>query len=86
MKLKYNFTIDELAGAYCAMPIEDTEFIGLIRMNSTAKNVFDLLCQEITFDEIISILGNKYDVSHDLLVNEVTKIINTLDSYGIIAR
>lgn len=84
MKLKYKFEIEELAGSFCATPQHKCEFVGMIRMNSTAKDVFDLLREDISIEEIIKTLLNKYNVDTEILTEEVKKTIKVFNDYGII--
>lgn len=84
MKLKYNFEIEELAGSFCATPQYKCEFVGMIRMNSTAKDVFELLREDISIEEIIKALLNKYNIDTETLTKEVKKTIKIFNDYGII--
>lgn len=84
MKLKYNFEIEELAGSFCAIPETSCEFAGMIRMNSTAKDVFELLQQDISIEEIVNVLIKKYNIDINTLSEEVKKTINIFMKNGII--
>lgn len=84
MKLKYKFEIEELAGSFCATPQQECEFVGMIRMNPTAKDVFELLQEDISIEEIIKTLLNKYNVDTEVLTEEVKKTVNIFSEYGII--
>lgn len=84
MKLKYDFEIEELAGSFCATPKDECEFIGMIRMNSTAREVFELLQTDTTIEQIVNTLGQKYDVDDEVLALEVEKTIAVFKKNNIV--
>ncbi len=65
MKLKYNFVVRNVAGQSVALAVgeDNKNFNGMIKLNSVGEYIFKLLENEITVDEIVNNLTEKYDVS-----------------------
>ncbi len=76
MRLKYKFLISTVAGRIIAVPDKNSgaEFNGYLVLNETGKVIFEALKQEIQFDEIISLLQEKFP---DATVQELTDGANS---------
>lgn len=83
MKLKQEF-ITHMDGDQQMMVDASAKFSGLIRSNSTAAEIIELLKTETTEEKIIAVMLKKYDVSDATLKKDVHKIIETLRSVGAI--
>lgn len=88
MHLKYEFVISEVGGAYCAVCVGDDmdKYNGLIKMNKTSAYIFNLLFEDITFDEIVKKLSQKYDATPEVLTKETEKFLKTLESENILSN
>lgn len=86
MKLKYNFAIKEVLGMYLAVSVgeENKKFEGVLRLNEIGKNILELLQEGKEEDEVVATLKKEYDATDDQLHAEVKKIIDQLQSEGII--
>lgn len=80
MKLKYNFIVRNVAGQSVALAVGDDnkKFNGMIKLNSVGEFIFKLLENEISLDEIISKLTEKYDVSAEEAKNSVESYLSVL--------
>ena len=87
MKLKEDYVIynasDEESIAVATGASADI-FNGLLRANKTAGLIMEFLGTEITEDEIVSRLLERYDVDENTARNDVAEMLNTLRSAGAI--
>ena len=60
------------------------DFDGMVRSNSTAAHIIDLLKCETTREEIIEKMLEEYDVECSLLERDVDKVLDSLRSIGAI--
>ncbi len=83
MKLKSNF-ITHNSGGEQLMISAGGNFNGMVRSNSTAAEIIDMLKNEITREEIIAAMLEKYEVEETVLAADVDKVINALRGIGAI--
>ena len=81
MKLKNEFITHELGGEQIMVSASGT-FKGFLKSNKTAAFIVDLLKNEITFEEIVDKLLEKYDAPKDIIEKDVLRIIETLRKVG----
>ncbi len=86
MKLKYNFLIQEVAGTYMAVAIGEgaENFKGMIKMNGTAKRVFELIQQGLSEKDIIATMLEEYEASESDIQKSVDTMVNQLNSQNLI--
>ena len=86
MKLKYNFLIQEVAGTYMAVAIGEgaENFKGMIKMNGTAKRVFELIQQGLSEKDIIATMHEEYEASESDIQKSVDTMVNQLNSQNLI--
>ena len=63
MKLKYEFVITQIDEQSVAIPVGEAseEFNGIIRLNDTAKEIIEMLCEDTSLEEIVNSLYEKYN-------------------------
>lgn len=88
MKLKYNFLIQEVAGTYMAVAIGDgaENFKGMIKMNGTAKRVFELIQQGLSEKAIADTMLEEYDASESDIQKSIDAMVNQLKSQNLLAE
>lgn len=66
MKLKYQFVINQVADNMVAVPVgNDLEnFNGFVKMNDIGAEIFDILKNDVTVEEIIKIMLEKHPESN----------------------
>jgi hypothetical protein len=86
MKLKEEFITHESEGEQIMVAVGDaaTRFHGLVRSNRTAAFIIDCLKKECTEAQIMEAVFAKYDVSRDVVENDVHKVIVNLRQIGAI--
>ena len=87
MRLKYSFEIVELQDDIIAVPVgaEADQMRGIVKLNQSGKEIFDLLREDTTEDAIVSVLSDKYDDDRDVIMNYVHSLIESLRQVGIIS-
>ena len=84
MKLKDGFITHTSLGEHITVTAGTTAFNGMIRSNQTAGFIVECLKQEITKEEIIAKMLEKYDAPKELITKDVEKIIEQLHNIGAI--
>jgi hypothetical protein len=83
MKLKSNF-ITHTSGNEQLMISAGGDFNGMVRSNSTAAEIIDMLKTETTRQQIIDNMAQIYDVDIAVLERDVDKVLASLRSIGAI--
>lgn len=81
MKLKKEFISHSANGENMMIDVSG-KFSGLVKINSTANYIVNLLKDDITEKQIIENMLSKYDVSQEQLSKDVRKVIESLRSIG----
>ncbi len=87
MKLKYQFVTNEVAEHIVAVAVgEDmSKFNGFIKMNSTGAEIFNLLREEITEDELIAKMSEIYpDDEIKEIESAVKEFVGQLVEAGVV--
>ena len=87
MKLKYNFVTNEVADKIVAVAVGgDLEnFNGFIKMNDIGAEIFEILKNDVTIEEIIKIMLEKHPESNEQEALEtVTDFVTKLQEEGVI--
>ncbi|MBE6701622.1 MAG: PqqD family protein [Ruminococcaceae bacterium] len=83
MKLKKEFVTHELCDEQILVSASGT-FSGYVKSNKTAAFIVDLLKNEISEEDIVNKLIEKYDVSKEIVSKDVKNVIATLRKIGAI--
>lgn len=83
MKLKKEF-ITHNTGKEQLMISAGGSFNGMVRSNSTAAAIIDLLKTETTRDGIVDAMLAVYEVERDVLAADVDRVLDTLRQIGAI--
>ena len=83
MKLKSTF-ITHNSGNEQLMISAGGDFNGMVRSNSTAGEIIDMMKKEITREEIIAAMLEKYEVEESLLRADIEKTVNALAEQGFV--
>ena len=88
MKLKYDFVVNEVADKMVAVAVGDglNEFNGFIKMNDVGAEIFEILKNDVTIDEIIKLMLEKHPESNlEEATEVVTEFVGKLQEAGVIA-
>lgn len=87
MKLKYQFVVNEVADQYVAVAVGAglEAFNGFIKMNDVGSEIFELLKNEITLDEIVAEMLKKYpDATEEEARETITQFVDKLVEQGVV--
>lgn len=87
MKLKYNFVTNEVADQIVAVAVGDDleKFNGFIKMNKTGAEIFDLLKNDISMDDLVAEMAKLYpDETKETVVETVKGFVEQLKNSCVI--
>lgn len=87
MKVEKDFVLREIAGDYIIIPTGKTvlEFNGLITVNEVGIDIWNMLQEEVTFEEVVQSILLEYDVNEEVARADVREFLDTLIAGGILA-
>lgn len=80
MKLKEGFVTQQMGDEQIMVATGTASFSGLVRSNATAAFIVDCLKEDVTKEQIVAKLLDKYDVSEAVVSADVEKILTMLRS------
>ena len=88
MKLEKEFVLREIAGDYVIIPVGKTviEFNGLITVNEVGVSIWNMLQNEVTFDQIVQGILNEYEVEESVAREDIREFLDQLIDGGILAE
>ena len=81
MKLKSNFITHD-SGDGMLMICAGGSFNGMVRSNSTAKDIINLLKEDTTKDAVVDAMLEKYSADRAVIEADVSAVIEKLRSIG----
>lgn len=84
MKLKEGFITHETVGEHIMVTAGNTAFNGMVRSNSTAGFIVECLKDDVSKEEIIEKMLEKYDASAEQITKDVEKVLEQLRHIGAI--
>ena len=81
MKLKYTYITHDSDGEQILLDTSSS-FAGLIRNNKTAAFIVECLKEDITEENIVEAMFEKYDAPKDVLAKDVADVIEKLRKVG----
>lgn len=84
MKLNKGFLTHDDGDSKLLVSTGATKFSGLVRSNPTAGFIIECLEKETTEEEIVKKMQQKWDVSDEIALSDVRKIVEKLRSIGAI--
>ena len=88
MKLEKEFVLREIAGDYVIIPVGKTviEFNGLITVNEVGVSIWNMLQNEVTFDQIVQGILNEYEVEESVAREDIREFSDQLIDGGILTE
>ena len=86
MTLKYSFEIVNLQDDIIAIPVGERaeEIKGIVKLNESGREIFELLKEETTEAEIVNRLKAKYEDDSETLFHYVHSMIELLRKIGVL--
>lgn len=88
MRLKNGFVMHNIGDEYMAVSTGELlqEFYGYVRNNETAADIFRLLQEETTVEEIVNAMYDKYDVEREILTQDVLELLEKFREAGFLVE
>ena len=84
MKLRKGFITHESNGEHITVTAGNTAFNGLVRSNKTAGFIVECLKENVTKEEIVHKMLDKYDACEETITKDVDMILVRLQEIGAI--
>lgn len=86
MKIKDGFVLRSVMGSYVVVAVgaASKSFRGMVKLNSTAADIWKCIETGFTRDEICDMLFAKYEVEREKLEDDVDNIIKNLAEQGFL--
>ena len=87
MKLTHVFETVEMGDEIVAVPVDNSSdtLHGVLKLNKEGLEIFDMLKQEITEEEIVKRLSDKYENDQKALEDMVQSFIKTLKDNNLLS-
>ena len=88
MRIFKEFILREIAGDYIIIPAGKTvlDFNGLITVNEVGVSLWNMLQNEVTFEELVQGILDEYDVEESVAREDVQEFLAALIDVGIITK
>ncbi len=86
MKLKYTFAVQKVTDFWAAVPVgqDSMNYNGVISLNETARDMMELLREDITEEELVQKMKEQYDVDEATLRQHVHEFIGKLQEAKVL--
>lgn len=86
MKIKYGFTLRNIAGKMVVLPFgaSTVDFTGMLSLNESGVLLWRMLEGGCTREDMAKALTDEYDVSYDMALNDVNEFLENLIRVGCI--
>ncbi len=86
MRLKTGFVLRNVAGSYVAVATgeESHEFHGMVKLNETAKIIWECLEKGLSEEKIVDTLVKKSGAGRDEVLTDVREMIDEMSEAGLL--
>lgn len=86
MKVDKEFVLREIAGDYIIIPTGKTvlDFNGLITVNEVGVELWKMLQEEVSFEDLVSGILEQYDVEEEVAREDIQEFLDILIDGGIL--
>lgn len=84
MKLKDGFITHASNGEHITVTAGNTAFNGMVRSNKTAGFIVECLKKDVTKEDIVEKMLEKYDAAREQIERDVDKVLEQLRGIGAI--
>ena len=87
MKVDKEFVLREIAGDYIIIPTGKTvlDFNGLITVNEVGADLWNMLQEEVTMDDLVQGILKEYEVEEEVAREDIQEFLDKLIEGGILA-
>lgn len=87
MRLKNHFESMTMRDKLVAVPVgDDVDFNGALKLNKTAAAIFELLKNDVSEEQIVNALSQRFDAPREILAEDVRNYINEFRKRGLLAE
>ena len=88
MRIDKEFILREIAGDYIIIPAGKTvlDFNGLITVNEVGVSLWNMLQNEVTFEELVQGVLAEYDVEESVAREDIQEFLAALSDVGMITK
>ena len=88
MRVDKEFVLREIGGDYIIIPTGKTVpgVNGLITVNEVGASLWEMLQNEVTFDELVQGILDEYDVAESVAREDIQEFLNILIDGGIVEK
>lgn len=88
MRINKEFVLREIAGDYIIIPIGETalEFHGLITVNEVGVELWKMLQEEVSMEQLVQGILSEYDVTEEVAREDIQEFIDNLVKGGILTE
>jgi len=88
MKIKDGYILRSIADANIVVPIGDRiiEFNGMMTLSDISAKVWEYLQEDRTFDELLAYILSIYDIDEETARGDLKKLIEQMDSSGVLEK
>lgn len=86
MKIKEGFVLREVMGNFVAVAVGEASrsFRGMVKLNSTAADIWQGIERGLSESEICSAICEKYEVEESVASADVSRTIEMLEKHGFL--
>ena len=88
MKLKFKFIVKKMGDRMFAVPAGDAivDFNGMLKLNETSAFIVEKLNNEISMEELVFAVSEKFGCDKDIATENVEYIVNDLKDSKLLAE
>ncbi len=84
MKLNKDFIYRKVGSDSVLVPVGSSSFSGMVKGNATTGELIECLKEDMTEEQMVDRLVEKYDAPRDVIANDVAKVLAKLREIGAI--
>ena len=88
VRIEKEFVLREIAGDYIIIPTGKTvlEFNGLVTVNEVGVSLWNMLQNDVTFEELVDGILEEYDVEEAVAKEDIREFLDKIIESGILAK
>ena len=88
MKIREGFVLRQVADSWMAVPVGSMagKIHGLVALNETAADIWNILQDDHTEEEVVEILAMNYDEKKEVLAESVHAVLRELEEQEMLER
>lgn len=82
--IKQGYVTREIAGEFIAVPVDSSCGTGIVILNPVSKLLWDEMRSEKTFDELVGVMLENYDIPREEAENDLRDFLGQLNENGLL--